>query len=271
MKFRDCAPRIFGIVNITEDSFSDGGRYLEPERAIIHARRLFEDGADVIDLGPASSHPESAAVPAEEEIRRLEPVVDALHGDGIPVSVDAWQVQTQAWAIERGVAWINDIRGFDFPEFHADLAAARCGLVVMHSMQHDRRASRARWSSEEVMASIEGFFDRRIAELTEAGVARERLVIDPGMGLFLGTEPDPSVTVLRRTGELRDRWGVPVLLSVSRKSIVGELTGRHVADRTAGSLAAELFAVSRGAGFIRTHTPDVLRDALAVLRTLEED
>ncbi len=266
----DEAVQIFGIVNITEDSFSDGGRYLEPERAIEHARRLAAGGADVVDLGPASSHPEAVEVSVAEEIRRLAPVVKALRSDRIPVSVDVWRPDTQAWAIEAGVDWINDIRGFDFPDFHARLADADCGLVVMHSMQHDRRASREHWTSLDVMEAVLRFFDRRVDELQRAGVDRRRLVLDPGMGLFLGADPEPSVEILRRIPELRRRYDVPVMVSVSRKSVVGALMGRHGADRTFASLAAELFAVARGAGFIRTHTPEALRDAMAVLGALAQ-
>lgn len=259
---------IFGIVNVTRDSFSDGGRYLEPDAAIEHALALVADGADVIDLGAASSHPEAEAVAAEEEIRRLAPVIGELVQRGIPVSVDTWQGDVQRFAIAQGAAWLNDIRGFAHPDFHRELAASSVGLVVMHSVTGGPRATRDATDAEDVYRGIVAFFDARVAELESAGVARERLVLDPGMGLFLGADPAPSILVLRRLSDLRARYGLELFISVSRKSLVGRLAGRPVSRREAASLAAELFAVEQGAALIRTHEPRLLRDALAVQQAL---
>jgi len=259
---------IFGIVNVTRDSFSDGGRFLDPEDAISHALALVDDGADVIDLGAASSHPEAEAVTAEEEIRRLAPVIAELVGRGITVSVDSWQPDVQRFALAAGAAWLNDIRGFAEPSLHRELAASSAGLVAMHSVSGGSRATRETTDAEAVYRGVLSFFDARIAALETAGVARERLVLDPGMGLFLGADPEPSVLVLRRLGELRARYALPILISVSRKSLVGRLAGRTVAKRDAASLAAEIFAVEQGATFVRTHEPRLLRDALTVLDVL---
>ena len=262
---------IFGIVNVTRDSFSDGGRFLDPDAAIAHALTLVEDGADVIDLGAASSHPEAEHVTAEEEIRRLTPVITELVRRGVAVSIDTWQPDVQRFALAAGAGWLNDIRGFCEPSLYGELASSSAQLVVMHSVSRGPRATREATDAETVYRGVLSFFDARIAELEAAGVARQRLVLDPGMGLFLGADPEPSVLVLRRLGELRERYSLPILISVSRKSLVGRLAGRAVAKRDAASLAAELYAVEQGATSIRTHEPRLLRDALAVLAALRNE
>jgi dihydropteroate synthase type 2 len=259
---------IFGIVNVTRDSFSDGGRFLDPAAAVAHATEMVRDGADVVDVGASSSHPEAEAVSAEEEIRRLEPVLRELGARGISVSVDTWQRAVQEFASNAGASWINDIRGFGDAAVHAALAASRARLVVMHSVGGGARATREETDAEAVWRGMLAFFDERLATLERAGIARDRLVVDPGMGLFLGASPGPSVYVLRRLGELRERYGLPVFISVSRKSLVGRLAGREVSRRDAASLATELFAVEQGATIIRTHEPRLLRDALAVQQAL---
>lgn len=263
------AVKIFGIVNITSDSFSDGGKFLAPEAAIAHARKLVAEGADVIDLGPASSNPDAAPVPAAKEIERIAPVLDALLGDGVQVSLDSYQRETQAYALSRGVAWLNDIRGFPEAEIYPALAASPARLVVMHSIQQgqaDRRAA----PEGDILDHISRFFEARLAALEAAGVARARIVLDPGMGFFLGPTPAPSLAVLARLGELKVRFGLPVLVSVSRKSFLRALTGRAPGEAGAASLAAELLAARNGADFIRTHEPAPLRDALAVLAALKD-
>ena len=238
---------IFGIVNITSDSFSDGGRYLAPDAAIAQARKLMAEGADVIDLGPASSNPDAAPVSSDTEIARIAPVLDALKADGIPVSLDSYQPATQAYALSRGVAYLNDIRGFPDAAFYPQLAKSSAKLVVMHSVQ-DGQADRREAPAGDIMDHIAAFFDARIAALTGAGIKRNRLVLD----------------------ELRLRFDLPVLLSVSRKSFLRALTGRGPGDVGAATLAAELAAAAGGADFIRTHEPRPLRDGLAVLAALKE-
>ena len=245
---------IFGIVNITSDSFSDGGRYLAPDAAIAQARKLMAEGADVIDLGPASSNPDAAPVSSDTEIARIAPVLDALKADGIPVSLDSYQPATQAYALSRGVAYLNDIRGFPDAAFYPQLAKSSAKLVVMHSVQ-DGQADRREAPAGDIMDHIAAFFDARIAALTGAGIKRNRLVLDPGMGFFLGAAPETSLSVL---------------LSVSRKSFLRALTGRGPGDVGAATLAAELAAAAGGADFIRTHEPRPLRDGLAVLAALKE-
>jgi dihydropteroate synthase type 2 len=259
----DSRIRILGIVNITEDSFSDGGRYLSAEAAITHARRLAADGAAVIDLGGAASNPDAKPVAPEVEIARLAPVVAALKRDGIAVSVDSFSPQVQRWALDENVDYLNDIRGFPEPALYPALAASPAKLIVMHAV--DGAATRAEVASGDIMAHLLTFFERRIAALAAAGIARERLILDPGMGFFLGALPETSFAVLRGLSELKRAFALPVLVSVSRKSFLRRLIGRNAAQSGPASLAAELFAAEQGADYIRTHEPGALRDALLVL------
>jgi dihydropteroate synthase type 2 len=262
------APRLVGIVNITEDSFSDGGRYLAPGDALAHARALRTAGADIIELGAAASHPDSKPVTPAEEQQRLAPVLDALTGDGIPVSVDSFHAGTQRFAMARGAAWLNDIHGFPDPGGYPALATSGCRLVVMHAMQTAGPATRSVTDPAAVWDHIGWFFARRLAELEAAGVARDRLVIDPGLGYFLGSTPGPSVTALAGIGELKARFGVPVMVCPSRKSFLRTLTGQDTAHAGAATLAAEIFAAGQGADYIRTHDVAATRDALTVLHAL---
>ena len=264
-------PGIFGILNITEDSFSDGGAHLDPAAAVAQARRLGEAGADIIDLGAAASNIAAKPVAPAEEIRRLAPVIDALATAGIGVSVDSFQPETQLFAIARGVAFLNDIQGFPDPSLYPALAEADCRLVVMHAVQGRGRARQIDLPAAEVERHIDDFFVARLAALEVSGIARARIVIDPGMGFFLSSRPEVSLDVLAGIARLKRRFGLPVLISVSRKSFLAGVTGRDaVGGRDAASLAAELFAAAEGVDYIRTHDPAALRDGLAVMAALRQ-
>jgi dihydropteroate synthase len=263
-------PLLVGIVNITEDSFSDGGRYLDPAAAIAQARRLVADGADIIELGAAASNIAAQPVSPEEEIRRLDPVIGALEAEGVSVSIDTFQIGAQRFALARGAAYLNDIQGFPDPAIYPELAAASCRLIVMHAVQGRGRAQSVDIGPDEVWRRIHDFFAERIPRLAQAGIARERLILDPGMGLFLSNRPEASLRVLHGLSELKQAFGLPVLVSVSRKSFLARLTGHDdPAQLGAATLAAELYAARRGADFIRTHDPAALRDALTVSGALE--
>jgi dihydropteroate synthase type 2 len=261
-------PRVVGIVNITEDSFSDGGRYLDPRAALTHARQLRADGADVVELGAAASHPDSAPVTAAEEQRRLAPVLEQLTAEGIPVCVDSFRPQVQRFAIRGGAAFLNDIHGFDDPDIYPALAASNCRLIVMHAIQAAGPATRVATDPAAVWAGIGRFFAQRLPALRAAGIGPDRLIIDPGLGYFLGSSPEPSLTALARIGKLRDTFSLPVLVSPSRKSFLRTLTGRDIAASGAATLAAEIFAAWQGADYIRTHNVAAIRDALTVLAAL---
>jgi dihydropteroate synthase len=264
-------PLLVGILNITEDSFSDGGRYLDPAAAIAQARRLVAGGADIVELGAAASNIAAKAVTAEEEIRRLNPVIAALKGHGVPVSIDAFQPETQRFALAQGAAYLNDIQGFPDAAIYSDLAAASCQLIVMHAVQGRGRARSVDLGPDEVWRRIGDFFTERLPRLERAGITRERLILDPGMGLFLSRLPEASLRVLVGLQELKQAFGLPILISVSRKSFLVRLTGHaDPAELGAATLAAELYAALHGADFIRTHDPMALRDALVVSEALEQ-
>lgn len=263
-------PKLIGIVNITEDSFSDGGRFLDPAAAVAQARRLVADGASVIELGAAASNVAAKPVGAAEEIRRLHPIIEVLAGDGVALSVDSFEPEVQRWALRRGVSFLNDIHGFPDPALYPTLAAAR-RLVVMHAVQQRGRARQQNISPGNALRRVRAFFAGRVAALAEAGIARERLILDPGMGFFLSSRPEASLRAIASIGRLKAEFGLPVMISVSRKSFLGAVTGREN-PRLLGpaTLAAELFAAARGADYIRTHEPGALRDALRVTAALEK-
>jgi dihydropteroate synthase type 2 len=222
----------------------------------------------VLDLGGAASNVDAAAVPPQVEIGRLTPVMAALKAKGVPVSIDSFSPLVQRWALSEGVAYLNDIEGFAEPSLYPELAASPAKLVVMHSVQGRGKATRLPVAPPEIFDRVCRFFEGRIAALVAAGVAQERLILDPGMGFFLSDDPETSFEMLRRTSDLRQAFGLPVLISVSRKSFLRKITGRPPADSGAGTLAAEIFAVLQGADYIRTHDPAALRDGLAVWRAL---
>jgi dihydropteroate synthase type 2 len=260
--------KILGIVNITEDSFSDGGRFLAQDAAVAHAQTLARE-SDVLDLGAASSNPDAKPVAPDVEIARLAPVVEALKREGCSVSIDSFAPGVQRWALTQGVDYLNDIRGFPHPEIYAEIARAEAKLIVMHSVQQDGRASRVEIAPDEILDRVLRFFEARVAALTKDGIPRERIILDPGMGFFLGVNPQASLTILMHLPALRSTFDLPILVSVSRKSFLRKITGREPQEAGPASLAAELFAVRQGADYIRTHDPAALKDALAVEKALD--
>ena len=259
--------KILGILNITSDSFSDGGKYLAPE-ALVHAQALAQEGADIIDIGAASSHPDAQAVTAEVEIARLAAVVPALKAHGLVLSIDSFSSPVQRWALAQPIDYLNDIHGFPDSALYPELAASTTRLIVMHAVQKSGVAVRTDVPASEIWDRVTALFDGRIAALEKAGVARDRLILDPGMGQFLGRDPENSLIVLRRLPELRARYGLPLLVSVSRKGFLRKIVNRPPQESGAASLAAELFAHAQGAEYIRTHAPGALADGLKILKTI---
>ncbi len=258
-----------GIVNITRDSYSDGGHFFSPENAIAHAVSLYESGAAVIDLGPSSSHPGAPVVPPETEIEYLEPVIEALLSKKIPIAVDSFHPETQHYAISKGVQIINDVHGFPHPYFYPELAASTCSLVVMHNIHGDKPAERIVTDHRSIMTKIFNFFDQRVNALVNAGIAIERLILDPGMGYFLSSEPEASLVVLQNIQTLKKQFNLPVLVSVSRKSFIQRITEQSPIMTAAGTLSTELFAAAQGVDWIRTHDVRALRDGLAMQNRLK--
>lgn len=265
--------KLVGIVNLTRDSFSDGGCFLDPKDAIAHALSLVAQGADIIDLGAESTHPDAEDVPAELEFQRLEPVLHALRERRVCVSVDTHKPEVMRRVLAAGAGYINDVSGFRDPRNVAAVRASDARLIVMHSRSRSPRAVRDACASGAILSDIVTFFERRIESLTNAGVERQRLVLDPGMGFFLSNDASVSVDVLRNFNRLRE-LELPVMVSVSRKSFIGSMLAspqeaRVVDQRGAGTLAAELWAALHGAQLIRTHDVVALRDALTVWRAIE--
>ncbi len=238
-------PGVIGIVNITEDSFSDGGRYLDTGNALSHARRLRSEGADIIELGPAASHPDSARVTASNSRGGTAAASSgprAAGGGRYPYLGGLVPTETQRFAISSGVTYLNDIQGFPHPSLYDALAESGCRLIVMHSVQRIGPATKIITDPTEVWSGIDRFFARRLDALAGAGIAQDRLIIDPGLGYFLGSNPEPSLAALAGIPALRARFGVPVLVSPSRKSFLRTLTGRDIAHAGSATLAAELYA-----------------------------
>ncbi len=259
-------PLLMGVVNLTADSFSDGGRLLDPVRAVEHARELVAAGADIIDLGAESTRPGAAEVPVALEIERLLPVLAALHDCGAALSVDTRKSAVMSAALAAGADMINDVNGFRDEGAIEAVRAGQAGLCVMH-MQGTPATMQEAPSYLDPVAEVAQFLRGRAAALESAGVARERIVLDPGIGF--GKSLVHNLQLLDRLAAIA-ALGAPVLIGVSRKSMIGAITGRGVDERLAGSIAAMLFAVSRGAGIVRVHDVAASRDALLVWRALVE-
>ncbi|HAZ5676776.1 TPA: sulfonamide-resistant dihydropteroate synthase Sul1 [Escherichia coli] len=260
---------VFGILNLTEDSFFDESRRLDPAGAVTAAIEMLRVGADVVDVGPAASHPDARPVSPADEIRRIAPLLDALSDQMHRVSIDSFQPETQRYALKRGVGYLNDIQGFPDPALYPDIAAADCRLVVMHSAQRDGIATRTgHLRPEDALDEIVRFFEARVSALRRSGVAADRLILDPGMGFFLSPAPETSLHVLSNLQKLKSALGLPLLVSVSRKSFLGATVGLPVKDLGPASLAAELHAIGNGADYVRTHAPGDLRSAITFSETL---
>ena len=265
--------QILGVLNVTRDSFSDGGQFLAADAAIAHAERLLAGGADLIDVGAESTHPDAEDVPADLEVARLRPVVCDLRAKGVRVSVDTCKRAVMRAMLELGVEIINDVTGLRDPEAVAVLRDQPTRIILMHSTSSGPRAERLDIPPDAIVARIVEFFLRRLDDLEHACIARERLILDPGMGFFLGRDPGVSLAVLRNLSRLAE-LGRPLCISVSRKSFIGGALAtvdnpRPVDRRWAGTLAAELWAARCGVEYIRTHDVQALRDAWRLWQTLE--
>ena len=253
-------PLVMGVVNLTPDSFSDGGRYLAPDAAIRHAERLVAEGADLLDLGAESTRPGAAPVGQEDELARLLPVLRGVRGFGVPVSVDTFKLAVMRAVLAEGAAMINDIYGLRQPGALEAVAGGDCGLCIMH-MQRDPATMQDAPQYADVVTEVESFLAERLAALRAAGVADARVLVDPGFGF--GKTVGQNVRLLHELARFA-RLGVPVLAGLSRKSMIGALTGKPVEDRVAGSIAAALYAVAQGAAVVRVHDVAATVDALRV-------
>ena len=255
-------PRVMGSVNVTPDSFSDGGAHATAEAAIAHGLRLAEAGADVLDIGGESTRPGADAVPVDEELRRVLPVIEALAAQtALPISIDTSKPEVMRAAVEAGAGLINDVYGLRREGALETAAALGVPVVLMHMLGEPRGMQDAP-EYDDVVAEVHRFLAERIFAAEMAGIERRRIVVDPGFGFGKTTAHNLALLAqLARLGEL----GVPVLAGLSRKRSIGELTGREVAaERVAGSVAAHLIAAQNGARLLRVHDVAATVDALQV-------
>jgi len=251
-----------GVVNVTPDSFSDGGRFFDPQAAVAHARRLVEDGADLVDIGGESSRPGSAPVSEEEELSRILPVLRQVAD--LPISIDTRRPRVMKAALDAGASMINDIEALAAPGAAAALAASGCAVCLMHkkgepaTMQRDPHY-------DDVVGEVKAFLEERVSAALAAGIAAERIVVDPGFGF--GKTAAHNLALLKRLRELSE---LPLLVGLSRKSTLGKLTGRPVEERLAGSLAMALLALVGGAKILRVHDVRETRDVVRVWEAYQQ-
>ena len=257
--------RLMGVVNVTPDSFSDGGLYLDPERAIGHGRELAADGADVLDIGGESTRPGAAEVSAEEEAARVVPVIEGLAGDGHAVSIDTSKLAVAEAALDAGATWVNDITALRAaPEIAALVAERGAELVLMH-MQGSPRTMQDAPTYDDVVDDVKAFLAKRVAFAVGAGVAEERIWLDPGFGF--GKTVEHNLELLRRLGELTE-LGRPLVVGTSRKSFIGRIGGAEVDQRLGGTIATCAIALANGATMLRVHDVREVGEALLVAEAI---
>ncbi|MBX9777900.1 MAG: dihydropteroate synthase [Xanthobacteraceae bacterium] len=255
-------PVVMGVLNVTPDSFSDGGHFFDPERAIAHARQLVAEGADILDIGAESTRPYggAVAVSADEEMRRLAPILPAVLDLGIPVSIDTMKASVAAWALDAGAAIANDVWGLQRdPDMAREVAARGVPVIVMHNRE-------AADPAIDIMADIAAFFSRSLAMAERAGIARDRIVLDPGIGF--GKTPEQSIIALARLAELKS-FGLPLLVGASRKRFIDLVSPAPPDRRVGGSIASHLIAVASGAAIVRVHDVAETVQALRVAAAIE--
>ena len=255
-------PAVMGVLNVTPDSFSDGGQFAAPERALAQARRMVAEGADIIDIGAESTRPYgSEAISAEEELARLQPVLPGVVALGIPVSIDSMKSAVVAWALDQGAAIANDVWGLQRDSGMAGLVAERgAPVIIMHNRDSADPAI-------DIMQDICNFFVSSLDIAARAGVSADKIVLDPGIGF--GKTPEQSMTALARLGELQS-FGLPLLVGASRKRFISTVTPSEPHQRLGGSIAAHLLAARNGAQIIRAHDVAETVQALRVTAAIRE-
>ena len=253
-------PLVMGIVNVTPDSFSDGGQHFQRDTALAHAQQLIADGADILDIGGESTRPGAQPVSVDQELERVIPIIERLRGVSVPISVDSCKPQVIRAAIAAGVQMVNDINALqDATALHA-VAASNVAVCLMHK-QGQPQTMQTQPYYQNVVAEVSAFLRDRIVAAEAAGIQRNRIVIDPGFGF--GKSLEHNLTLLRELKKLTE-LGAPVLVGLSRKSMLGTLTGQDVTQRLPASVAAALIAVQRGAAIVRVHDVRATVDALKI-------
>lgn len=254
-------PLVMGILNVTPDSFSDGGRFQSLELALTRAEQMIAEGVDIIDIGGESSRPGAPPLPLDEELRRVLPVIYALRDCGKPLSIDTYKPEVMREAIAAGADMINDINGFRATGALSAVKEGDCGLCIMH-MQNDPQSMQVKPQYQNVIEEVKSFLHERVAAMDKEGIARNRLSIDPGFGF--GKTLEHNLALLKNIEQLHADLGLPLLVGLSRKSMIGAITGKPVEQRLAGSIAAALAAVAHGAHIVRVHDVAETVDALKV-------
>ncbi len=253
---------MMGVLNVTPDSFSDGGQFIAPERALAQARRMIAEGADIIDIGAESTRPYGAQpISADEELKRLQPILAEVVSLGVPVSIDSMKSAVVSWALDAGAAIANDVWGLQRdPDMAGLLAARHSPVIVMHNRDQVD-------AGIDIMRDIAAFFDRSLAIAQKAGISSGNIVLDPGIGF--GKTPEQSMTAIARLSELRV-FGLPLLVGASRKRFISSVTPSEPHQRLGGSIAAHLIAAKGGARIIRTHDVSETVQSLRVAAAIED-
>jgi dihydropteroate synthase len=262
-------PLVMGILNVTPDSFSDGGRFLSRADALARAGRMLADGADIIDIGGESTRPGAPPVPLDEELERVVPIVDALRAVGVPISVDTYKPAVMRAALDAGADLINDIWGFRQEGALDAVNHSKCGLCVMHMLGEPRTMQAHEPVYADVVADVRAFFAERLAAIAQAGIASERVCLDPGYGFGKTVEHNYAL-LARLRGTRPEGTHHPLLAGMSRKSMLGALTGRGAGERLAASIAAAVCAAQQGAAIIRVHDVAETVDALKIWRATRD-
>ncbi|RDU95622.1 dihydropteroate synthase [Trinickia dinghuensis] len=264
-----------GILNVTPDSFSDGGRYIARDNALRQAERMVADGVDIVDIGGESTRPGAPTVPLEQELARVVPVIEALAGIGIPLSIDTYKPEVMRAALAAGADLVNDIWGFRRAGALDAVSGTDCGLCVMHMLGEPQTMQRGEIDYEDVVGDVRAFLEARVDALTQAGIARNRISVDPGFGFGKATR-EHNYALLARLRDTAPRPAAgeapfPILAGMSRKSMLGAVTGRSTpAERVAASVAAAVCAAERGAAIVRVHDVAETVDALKVWAAVRE-
>ena len=259
-------PLVMGVVNVTPDSFSDGGKFLAANAAIEHAHQLIDEGADILDFGGESTRPGAEPVDVDEEMHRVLPIIEAIAGKGVPISIDTMKPDVMKAAIEAGASMVNDVNALRSDGAIEVCASTNAGVCLMH-MQGSPRTMQTEPNYDNVVNEVKQFLFERARACERAGISKDRIVIDPGFGF--GKNREHNLTLLRRLQEFR-ALGYAVLAGLSRKSVLGKITGQEVVSRVPASVAAALLAVQNGAQIVRVHDVRATKDALAILQAVNQ-
>lgn len=260
---------IVGILNLTRDSFSRQNCYLEPDVAVEKALELYENGADIIDLGAESTHPDSENVSAEIEIERLLPVIEKLKNKDITLSIDTYKPKVIESVLEAGVDMINDVTALRNPDSYSIIKKYKIPVVLMYSTAIEARAEKNIWEIEKPLDYIIEFFKIKIGLLQAQGINKDLIILDPGMGFFLGANPEPSLSVLKNLSKL-SQLSCQTYISTSYKSFIGNVLNRDIHERAIGTLATEIWAYQQGVDYIRTHNVKNLKDAITMIKAIDD-